>query len=616
MAVVKRFVIGWVWVLIFGIRLSAPAQLKVGDNVEMTSTALLTVGYNGSYGNEVQSTHGLEFGLDGNLSGYYYKPNFLNFDIIPYYNQSRANSTSESETDSSGVTATANFFSGSHFPGSVNYSYAYNKAGTFGVVGVPNFTTVGTGQGFGINWGAQFTGWPTLSVGYSQGSGSGNFYGTEQNTQTSNHTLTLQSSYVWKGFNLNGFYTHQTQHLNYPAFLAGQEEANSNTHGDNFGFNASHSLPWNGEFYANYNRASYATNYQDGVAAQSNTSDYTTDYETAGVSFHPTRKLVLFGSESYITNLSGYLTQGLANNGILPPPVNLGTTSSSYTVGGGASYTLTQNLGATAQATHYEQHYLGNAYTGTFVSGTLNYNRRLLDTFTFSAGVVDFANGQGVNSVGLLGTVNAFRTIGRWDLSGVFSYTQNVQSALISYTTSSYAYSASLHRRLWNRLQWTVAFNGNHSGLSQQPDTANHSENYGTTLSYKWISASAIYANNAGNALLTNGGLVPLPPLPGEPNNNFVTFSGKSYGGGVTVTPLSRLVISGNFSRSISNTLANSITSRNNTELYYAQLQYRLRRIRFLAGYTRLTQGISASGAPAGTLTSYYAGISRWFDIF
>jgi hypothetical protein len=593
-----------------------PAQLKLGENTEMKAGGLLSVGYQGSYGNEIQSSHVLEFGLDGNLTGSYYNPNFLNFDIIPYYNQSRANSSNQSLTDSSGVTATANFFSGSHFPGSVNYSYANNSSGTFGQVGVPNFTTVGTGQGFGINWSALLPDWPTLSVGYSQGSGSGNFYGTNQSSQTNNHTLNLQSSYLWKGFKLNGFYTYQTQHSNYPLFLAGQEEANANTSGDNFGFNTSHSLPWNGQFYANYNRSSVATNFQEGDAAQSNTSDYTTDYETAGASFHPARKLVLFGSESYVSNLSGYLTQNLANNGVLPPPINLGSTSNSFTMGGGASYTLTQNLGATAQATHYSQHYFGNTYTGTFISGTLNYNRRLLDTFTFSAGVVDFANGQGNNTVGLVGTVNAFRTIGRWELSGVVNYTQNVQSALISYTTSSYSYSANLHRRLMNRFQWTAVFNGSHSGLSQQPDTANHSENYGTTLSYKWISASALYANNAGNALLNYGGLVSLPPLPGQPDNNLVIFSGSSYGGGVTITPLRRLTMSGNFSRSISDTLANSITSHNNMELYYAQLQYRLRRIQIQAGYTRLTQGISASGALPGTFTSYYAGISRWFDFF
>jgi hypothetical protein len=557
----------------------------------------------------------LQAGFDGNVSGYYYTPSFLSFEITPYYNQSSANSTYQSLTSSSGVTATANIFTGSHFPGSVNYSYAYNSSGTAGLIDVPNFTTVGTGQGFGINWSALFTGWPTLSVGYSQGSGSGNLYGTDQTTQTSNHTLNLRSSYQWAGFNLNAFYTHQTQHSNYPLFL-GAQEAIADTHGNDFGLSTSHSLPWNGQFYANYNRSSFTSDYQDGGVSQSNTSDYTTDYESAGASFHPTRKLTLFTSESYVSNLSGYLTQSLAVNGILPPPINLGSASNSFTVGGGASYSFTEHLGATAQATHYDQHYFGNTYTGTYISGTLNYNRALWNTLTFSAGVVDFANGQGNNSVGLIGTVNAFRNVGHWELSGAFSYTQNVQSELISYTTSSYSYNANMHRRFMNRFQWTVAFTGSHSGLNQQPDTSNHSENYGTTLSYRWINASAFYSSNSGNALLSNGGLVPLPPLPGQPNDNLVIFSGSGYGGGLSATPLKRLTVSANFTRSLSDTLANSIASRNNNEQFYSQLQYRVRRIQIQAGYTRLTQGFTAAGARPGTVTTYYGGISRWFNFF
>jgi hypothetical protein len=80
------------------------------------------------------------------------------------------------------------------------------------------------------------------------------------------------------------------------------------------------------------------------------------------------------------------------------------------------------------------------------------------------------------------------------------------------------------------------------------------------------------------------------------------------------VQPLKRLAISGSFSRAISNTLA-STTSHNNTEIFNAQMQYHLRRIGLQAGYTRFTQGISAIGAPVNS-TSYFVGISRWFDFF
>ena len=65
-------------------------QLSVGENTKLSAGALFTFGYSGDYGNAIPSNHGLTWGLDGNLAGYYYNPNFLSFNVTPYYNQSRA----------------------------------------------------------------------------------------------------------------------------------------------------------------------------------------------------------------------------------------------------------------------------------------------------------------------------------------------------------------------------------------------------------------------------------------------------------------------------------------------------------------------------------------------
>jgi len=611
--VVKRFAILISGFLVAGIL--AHAQVQVGDNVSLRGGGLFTVGYNGAYGDLMQSTHGLVLGMDGNVSGSYYDPNFLNFNITPYYNQSHANSNYQSLTNSSGVAANVNLFNGSHYPGSVSYRYDYNSTGTFGLPGSPDFTTVGRGQGFAVNWGIMLPDKPTFSVGYSHGSGNGTLYGTDESTESSNGTLTLRSSYNWEGFNLNAFYDHLNQHSKFPVFLGG-DVSTSDSHGNDFGFGGSHSLPWNGQFYANYTRTSFTTDYSNGVQGQATNSNYTTDVETGGVNFHPTERVSLFANESFVHNLSGYFTQNLVNNGVIPPPLDFGAGSHSYTVGGGAGYRFTTNLSGTAQATYYNQSYLGNSYTGTYISGTVNYNRRLWNTLTFSASVVDSSNGQGNNALGFMGTANAFRHFAGWELSGSFSYAQNVQSVLITYTTSYFNYNANLHRRFARHIQWTAAFNGSHSGLTNASGTTNHSESYATTLAYKRISANAMYVNASGNSVLTNGGLVPVPPVPGEIPSNLVIFSGSSYGGGISVEPLRRLTFSGTFSRSLSNTLSNSIESCNNTELFNLQMRYRIRRIGVQAGFTRFDQGISASGLAPGSVNSFYAGISRWFDFF
>ena len=592
----------------------AQAQLGVGENTKLTAGGLASFGYAGDYGDAMPSSHGLNFGLDGKLSGYYYNPNFISFSATPYYNQSRSDSSSQSITGASGIDGTVNFFTGSNFPGSVTYRYDRDSTGTFGLAGQPNFTTYGTGQGFGINWSALLPDWPTLSVGYSQGSGHSTLFGTDQETDSSTRRFDVHSTYQISGFRLNAYFDHTTLDSKYPEFLAG-EEAVQDTSGHDLGFGAQHNLPMHGSFYANYNRSSATSDYllnggQNGTT--SNASSYTDSNETANATFHPTQKLTWNVTQAYTDNLTGSLAQSLGSGGAPLLGLNLGSGSYSSTLGSGVNYQFTNFLSASAQATYYNQHYFGQSYTGEYVSGTVNYGKRLLDTFTFSATVIDSSNGQGNNALGFIGSVNFFRRIGGWQTSGNFSYAQNVQTLLVTYTTSYYNYSANLHRRFRGGMQWTAAFNGAHSGLSNDQGTSSHSESYSTSLSLRRLQVNGLYTQSSGIQLLGAGGLISPPPTPGL--TDFILFSGSSYGGGIMVTPLKRLSISGAFSRSISNTIA-STTSNNNTEIFNAQMQYHLRRIGLQAGYTRFTQGISAIGAPVNT-TSYFVGMSRWFDFF
>ncbi len=597
---------------------TASAQVQVGDNTNLSAGGLFTVGYAGDYGDQVQSSHGLQFGASGTLNGYYYNPNFINFSVTPYYNQSKADSNYQSLTNASGVAATANFFTGSHFPGSVNYRYDYNSTGTLGLEGVPDFTTRGNGQGFGINWSALLPDWPTLSVGYQHGSGSGTLYGTNQESSTTQNLFNVHSTYQLVGFNLNGYFDHNTVDSTFPQFLTGQSSNTSNSSGYDFGLGASRPLSWlNGAFYASFNHSSYSTNYVETAQQMNTNSGYTADIETAGANFHPNRKLGLTVNQSYTNNLSAYFNQNLNNDGNVVPPVNvLGNNSYSVTLGGGATYLFTTHLSGNAQATYYNQSYYGKTYTGTFFSANVIYGRQLLHMFTFSAGLVESSNGQGNNNLGLLGTVNYFHRFGHWDTGGSFSYEQNVQSVLITETRSYFNYTANIHRRFSARVQWTAAFNGNHSGFTTSANGTSSSQGFSTTLTVRQFAANAQYLTASGNSLLTPVGIVPLPPLPGQPPSNVIVYNAKSYGGGVSWTPVRRMVLSGTYSRSLSDTLTGPTFSKNDTEIFYGQLQYRLRRISLLAGFTRFTQSISASGVPPGTVTSYYGGISRWFDFF
>src|SRR6202521_5858371 len=182
-------------VLVMAQLAAAQQQLSVGENTKLNAGALFTFGYAGDYGDAIPSDHGLNLGAYCKLSGSYYNPNFISFTATPYYNQSRTDSSYHSIAGASGVDASANLFTGSKFPGSVSYHYAANSTGTFGLSGQPDFTTYGRGQGFGINWSALFPDWPTLSVGYSQGSGHSTLYGTNEETDSSTRLFNVHSNY-------------------------------------------------------------------------------------------------------------------------------------------------------------------------------------------------------------------------------------------------------------------------------------------------------------------------------------------------------------------------------------------------------------------------------------
>lgn len=592
------------------------AQVQVGDDLSMRMGGTLTGGYSADYGNLIPSDHSLNFGADAEMTGDYYNPNFLNFVISPYYNRSSANSTFSSLTDASGVNAVANFFSGSRFPGYASYNYSYNSTGNFGQIGAPNFTTIGTGQGFGIGWSALLPNWPTFSVSYMQGSGSGNIYGTNEESSANTKTLNLRSSYQLAGWNLNAGYQHLDYGANLPTFLSGQPGMDtSDFSGNNYSANGFHKLPWNGSLALSFNRSSYSGNFGE-LDDSTSTTNFTTDTETALLNFHPTNKLTLFADQGYTDNLNGYFYQNLASSGGGVALLPQNSQSNSNTLSSGMSYLFTPNLYGQAQVTYYNQAFFGQTYNGSYFSATVGYNKRILDLFTVSATVIENTNRFTNNALGYILNLTAFHRFGGWETSGNFSYAQNVQTLLVTYTTSYYNYSANVHRRLGRGKQWTGSFNGSHNGLSSQPGSASSSESFSTSLALKQIALAGNYTQSSGNALLTSTGIQPIPPTPGLLPVGLIVYNGKSYGGSVTLTPLPRLSISGTYSHATSDTLSSDIYSNNKTDIFYGQVQYHLRRISILGGYTKFSQGISASGLPTANTNSYFIGVQRWISFF
>jgi hypothetical protein len=585
------------------------AQIAIGDEVQLQGNGTLSAGYAGQFSDASASGHGLNFGVNGNLSGFYHSPNFVSFNVLPYFNQSQNNSAFQTLNDNSGVTATANIFGRSNFPGTVSFNKGYNAAGTFGVPDLPNFTTHGSTEGFGVSWSALLPDLPTLTATYTKSSGSSEVYGTSDQSTSSNQTFGLRSSYEVAHFNLNANYIHTNTQSQTPDLLGRQQEVGLKTGDDVYGVSASHPLFWRGAFSAYFNRIDFNDEYQGGNHSS------TIDNQTATAVFHPTTKWFMSVSENYTDNLAGTLTQAILQTGALPPEFS-GSNSHSLSLTGQTSYLLVKGLGVSAQVTHIDQSFAGQNTAATLFNGTLygDYGKKLFGLINWSVSLLDSANEVGNRSLGVLANVGISRRIGAWDVSGNFNYAKNVQTLLLLYTNSYYRFGGSINHRFSQNVRWNATAS---ETQNEQEGSYSHSQNYASTFSLHWLALTGDYSKSNGLSLLTANGLQPITVPPGLlPPGQSVLYGGSSYGASITANPTRKLVLWGVYVNAHSDTTETVINSANRNDLFNVSVQYQLRKLGFRGGYTKLDQNISATGTAPKAVSSFYFGVYRWFSFY
>jgi hypothetical protein len=592
--------------------LPATGQVQAGD-FSMNLNGILSAGYNADYGNLIDSSHSLGLGGAGTLSGFYYDPNFISFNVSPYYNQSRSNSNYQSISNASGFNFSSGIFDGSHFPGSINYAKSYNSEGNYALPGLANFTTHGNSDSFGINWSENLPDVPSLSAGFQEGSNEYSVYGTNDQGNSAYHSFHLHSGYTVEGFHLGAYYTQGASHSLIPQLAEDQPQTESHSDSTGYGFNVGHALPMRGSFSAGINRSEVDSDYL-GYRYSG-----TVDTITAAAGVQPTNKLHFSATADYSDNLTGVLYQAILGAGGVLPGLNPNEESHSLDFTGTASYSFLPNLQTQAFAERREQYFLGKNYGGNSYGGGVTYGHELLGgsfnaAITASDNTVDNSN---VNVLGLSSTVNYSRRILGWNVVGSFGYAQNVQTLLITYLTSFYSYSGNVRRR-FGKLTFSAGASAARTGLTAQPGTENQSQGYNSSLGYsRWITLTGSYSKSNGNALQTAAGLVTTPiPSPLLPPSLLTLYGGTSYSVGLGSSPMRRLTISGSYSKSNSNTFNDSIASWNRSEMYNTLFQYQFRKMYLTGGFSRLEQGFSASGTPPAMISSFYFGVSRWFNFF
>ena len=622
-------------ILIMAIAPRTNAQVNVGD-ASMHLAGMLSGGYSADYSNIANSDHNNIGAGVADLSGSYYNPNFLGFNISPFYNQSRLNSEFQSVTAASGVNATAALFSGSHFPGTISYSKVYNSTGNYAIPQLANLNSEGVAQPasystnnntdtLAINWGLNFDNWPRLNFSFADGDAGYSLYGANAEGTTHFDTISLLSSYKVAGFFMGGGFQHSGSNSLTPEVLVAALPEQSNSTTDTLSFNVAHPLPWHGGSSIGITRSTINT--VDSLLGNSGSRtnyDATIDTLDGALNVTPTNNLGLGFNAYYTDNLEGTLYNSLLTAGAIVPGSDGQSSSNALSLTGYGNYDIGTHVHLRSSVTRQEQSFLGTSFASNSVTGTVMYSNALFGGYITATGGVTqtwlSGSTQYHATTGTNDSITYTRKIAGWNFNGAFSYSQNVQTVLIAYTSSGFNYTGGLGRKLSRHTYWGAYAAGSKSLLTDQPGSSNSSQSYSTTLSLYRFSVSGSYGKANGNALLTATGLVSTPvPVPILNPASVVLFNGTSYSAGIGSSPVPGLTITASFSKGISDTqtwATNVAYSNNNNQNASAILYYNFRKLNFTAGYSRLEQGFSISGVPPTNVGSYYFGVSRAFNFF
>ena len=585
---------------------AAGAQVTLGENLNVTMKGELGYGYSANFGNQPNSSsHDQGINTTGDLNGYYFNPNFIAFHVRPYYDRNQSNTESQNVLGSTGIGATANFFGGSHFPGSISFGKDFSANSQFLVAGIPTVDTNSSNQSFAINWSELLPHWPTLTATYSTGSSTS--YLQDLGSQNESKNFNLTSTFQLGGWSLHGNMNHNSSDFSAPGFVVAAP-ITGNGSGTSYGLSAGHRLPWRGSFGLGWSHSKYEG---------SGGTDWRSNYLTASNSFMPWSRVTVFQNANYTTNLAVLLSETVLDGGTAAA-LRSESDSQGFSYNAGGSLNVGHGFSIGAQYTYRLQWLMGPRFQDSRYGANFNYHNanRLFGMLYFGLGVIDTMSQNGNDGMGLNATMGISKRFGRWETSGDFNYFQNVQTLGTTALTSSYMFGGSVKRKVTNDLRVALGYRGSHSGLVAVDGSRNRGESMSGTISWRKYNFGSSYSESDGTAVFTSSGVLTPTPIGSLLTDEFVLFNGRSWSANASALLFRHMSLASGYSqfRSKTNRLNDGVLDRGNR--YNFRTEYRLRKFTFVGGYNRSWQDVSTLPQGPRLVNSYYMSVLRWFNVF
>lgn len=601
---------------------AARAQVRVAPETFIRLNADASVGY-------VKSTaqHGLSsvnFGLGANLNGYFYHPNFLNFQFSPYYNQGREYSTADFISGDKGFSAAVNLFGGSRIPLFVSYSKGMTKSGLYGVAGSES-SVVGEGSNdsLNVNWSVRLDRLPSFQVGYFRSGGDYRILGasgSEGNSRASGYQLASQ--YNLYGFALAASYTRQRLQQLVPSVFLTTQKPRTNTDQDNLELSLNRRVGKNSFFDAVASRAHYDT---DATSLPQNRR-----YDTfrTGFNSRPMSRLAVSVRMNYVSDLNAMLIGSVlpgssgGTGPLLLAPLESRTRYLTYS--GSANYEVSASLSVRSTYRHGLGKFTGRSSNEDAAwNSAVNYRRKLLGgrlATSYSVGVYRFENGSAeTSSRGHSGTVIYSKTVRGWEHYGSFQYSKSsIESLLPGHMDIlSTEIGTSGLVRGW-RMIGSFRYERSESIFNTEAD--NRRRMFRVSFSKRRLQFGASLQSGSGLSIVSISGTQPGSGTPvvvaGSgfeqlliPSKSFSFSASASYQIG------KRTTLNGSWSTMNYSTVQAGIERVNDLGQLNFHVRHWFRRLDCRAGYRRYHQVFSGLGGMYNSHTVYFQ-VSRHFDVF